>query len=140
MTASSPSAGPLPRVFVVDDDLSAYRGLVRLLASAGYRVKPFASPQDFLDSPDRPSCDCLILDVRMPGMSGLDLQQRLIAAGWPPPIIFLTAHDDEEERTLALERGALAYLLKPADERSLLAAISRALERTQNERQGRDGE
>jgi FixJ family two-component response regulator len=125
-------------VLVVDDDVSSCRGLVRLLASAGHRARAFDSAREFWDCPERNQCGCLILDVRMPGESGLDLQERLNASGAHPPIIFLTAHDDEEARASALEGGALAYLLKPADERTLLSTINRALDRAQTEGQGRD--
>jgi FixJ family two-component response regulator len=112
----------------VDDDDSARSGLRRLLRSAGFRVTAFASAQDYLGyvSVEKPAV--LILDVRMPGMSGLDLQKWLRKNGVALPIIFLTAFEDPQARKEAMAAGASAFLHKPVDEEVLFAAIKRALE------------
>jgi FixJ family two-component response regulator len=114
------------RVYVVDDDPSALSALGRLLKSAGFKVNLFSSPQDFLDlelvEPDA----VIILDVRMPRISGLELQKRLRTTGVTPPIIFLTAFEDPQARREALECGAVAFLQKPVDEEVLFEAIKKA--------------
>jgi FixJ family two-component response regulator len=89
----------------------------------------FASAEEFLRSGRLPGTGCLILDVRMPGMSGLDLQEQLIASDTPIPIIFITAHRDEATRARALERGAVDFLRKPFNDEALLDAIARATRR-----------
>jgi len=123
-------------VFVVDDDESVRGSLKRLIRSLGLAVETFASAEDFLSSPHRLAADCLILDIRMPGMSGIDLQQRLAQAGSRIPIIFISAHDDQEARLRAMKGGAVAFLQKPFEEEDLLEAICAALwrrkARTQN--------
>jgi FixJ family two-component response regulator len=90
-------------------------------------VKVFASAEEFLTSDRLPDTDCLILDVRMPGMNGLELQRRLAASHMSIPVIFITAHGDEETRVRALNGGAVEYLLKPFSEEALLNAIDAAL-------------
>jgi FixJ family two-component response regulator len=113
-------------VFVVDDDPSVRRGLTRLLRSGGLNAEAFASAEDFLR---RAACDCpccLVLDVRMPGMTGLELQQRL-AQRARIPIVFITAHDDPETRGRAMDAGALDYLTKPFEDEALLDAVHSAL-------------
>ena len=117
-----------PRISVVDDDESVRRALGNLLSSVGYQVELFASAEEFLNAGHLHDTDCLILDVRMPGMSGLELQQRLAATNYLIPIIFITAHaSDEEARRRALEAGALDFLLKPFSEESLLNAVRAAM-------------
>ena len=114
------------RVYVVDDDASARRALGRLLRSAGFRAKLFPSSQAFLDGgPVEPGA-VMILDVRMPGISGLELQKRLRTAGETLPIIFLTAFEDPRARNEALKDGAAAFLQKPVDEEVLFEAIREA--------------
>jgi two-component system response regulator FixJ len=114
------------RVYVVDDDLSSRSALGRLLKSAGFRVKVFASAQEFLDfDPVEPGA-LMILDVRMPGLNGLELQKRLVDRGETLPIIFLTAFEDPQARRVAFQRGALAFLQKPVDEKVLFEAIKEA--------------
>lgn len=114
------------RVYVVDDDSSARSALGRLLKSAGFRVKTFASAQEFLDCGRVESNAVMILDVRMPGTSGLELQKRLTNRGGTLPIIFLTAFEDPGARSEALERGAVAFLQKPVDEQVLFEALKKA--------------
>jgi FixJ family two-component response regulator len=114
------------RVYVVDDDLSSRSALGRLLKSAGFPVKLFASAQEFLDfDPVEPEA-VMILDVRMPGLNGLELQKRLMDSGETLPIIFLTAFEDPQARRAALQRGAVAFLQKPVDEKVLFEAIKEA--------------
>ena len=114
------------RVYVVDDDLSSRSALGRLLKSAGFLAETFASAQEFLDhGPVEPEA-VMILDVRMPGISGLELQKRLTASGKTPPIIFLTAFEDSQARRSALQSGAVAFLQKPVDEKVLFEAIQEA--------------
>ncbi len=110
-------------VFIVDDDNSVRRSLGRLLKAAGYNVKTFETAQSFLDSFQDGEPTCLVLDVRMPRMSGLALQKRLIELGFKVPIIFMTAHDDSESRDQAMNAGAVAFLRKPFEEQVLLDAI-----------------
>ena len=114
------------RVYVVDDDPSSRSALGRLLKSAGFQVKLFASAQEFLDfDPVEPEA-VMILDVRMPGLNGLELQKRLMDRGETLPIIFLTAFEDPQARRAALQRGAVAFLQKPVDEKVLFEAIMKA--------------
>jgi FixJ family two-component response regulator len=126
-----------PIVFVVDDDESVREALASLLRSAGRRVETFASAKTFLESnlPDVPSC--LVLDVRMPGLSGLDLQKRLTEINTQVPIIFITAHGDIPTSVRAIKAGAVEFLTKPFRDEDLLSAIQEALERDANARQQR---
>jgi|WetSurMetagenome_2_1015567.scaffolds.fasta_scaffold353218_2 FixJ family two-component response regulator len=114
------------RIYVVDDDSSARRALGRLLKSAGFPVKLFASAQELLDSGPVEAEAMIILDVRMPGINGLELQKRLTAGGKAWPIIFLTAFEDPRARSEALKHGAVAFLRKPVDEEVLFEAIRKA--------------
>ncbi len=114
------------RVYVVDDDASTRQALGRLLKSAGFEVKLYASAQEFLDSGAVEPEAVIILDVRMPGISGLELQKRLTYRGGKLPIIFLTAFEDPQARQEALKHGAVAFLQKPVDEMVLFGAISKA--------------
>ncbi|HJN44610.1 MAG: DNA-binding response regulator [Acidobacteria bacterium] len=118
-----------PMVFVVDDDRSVRRSVVRLLETAGLLVEGFPSAEAFLERerPDGPGC--VVLDVRMPGISGLELQRRLTAAGWSTPVVFITGHGDVPMSVEAMKDGAVDFLLKPFDDESLLAAIDRAIAR-----------
>ena len=115
-----------PSIYVVDDDESARTGLWRLLRSVGFRVKTFVSAQEFLDHGQVENGALLVLDVRMPGISGLELQKILSARGSKLPIIFLTAFEDPQARSEALKAGSIAFLQKPVDEETLLEAIKRA--------------
>jgi len=116
-----------PMVFVVDDDPSVRRSLTRLLASAGYTVEAFASAKEFLAREPYAGPCCLVLDVRMPGLSGLELQETLAAAGRRMSIVFVTGHVDVPMSVRAMKRGAADLLTKPVDDKVLLAAIQRAL-------------
>ena len=116
-------------VFVVDDDVPMRESLKNLIRSVGLRVELFASAQEFLRSkrPDRPSC--LVLDVRLPGLSGLDLQRRTGDAGIEIPIVFITGHGDIPMSVRAMKAGAVEFLTKPFRDQDLLDAIQQALER-----------
>ena len=114
-------------ISIVDDDESMREALQSLLRSVGFRAETFASAEQFLQSDQIENTACLILDVRMPGMSGLELQRRLIATQCRIPIVFVTAHGDEEARSRALQEGAVEFLLKPFSEEALLNAIQVAL-------------
>jgi FixJ family two-component response regulator len=113
---------------VVDDNTSVREALRSLLTSVGYRVEVFASAEDFLQSGDLQHTACLILDMRMPGMSGVELQRQMAAANSRIPILFVTAHDDEAARAGALQTGVVGCLRKPFSEKALLAAVSSAFE------------
>jgi len=118
----------VPFISVVDDDDSVRESLQALIRSVGFRVKVFPSAEEFLRSEHLLNTDCLILDVRMPGMSGLELQGELKSRHVEVPIIFMTAHEsDEEVRARALRNGAVEYLIKPVSETVLLNAVDSAL-------------
>ena len=117
------------RVFIIDDDLSVRKGLERLLRSVGYPVEAFASAADFLDRAVFPSVCCIILDVRMPEVNGLDLQARLMDSGCELPIIFLTGYGNIPMSVQAMKQGAVDFLTKPVDEEKLLEAVQNALAR-----------
>lgn len=118
-----------PLVAVVDDDFSVRESLESLIRSAGMKVRVFASAEQFLNSLDVSDAKCLVLDVRMPGMSGTQLHRHLLSKAFKVPVIFVTAHaSDQETREQALSDGALAYLIKPLHKSELLDAIFTALE------------
>ena len=125
---------PRALVVVVDDDASVRRGLERLLRSAGYAVETFASARAFLDRGDYGRASCLVLDVRMPGQSGLDLQNVLVTAGYDIPILFITGHGDVAMAVQAIKAGAVDFLAKPFDDGVFLEAVHQA---TTKPRQGR---
>ena len=116
-------------VAVVEDDESYRVALQRLLKSAGLSVLAFASAEDFLNSGQQRETGCLIADIRMPGMSGLDLQVRLNTEQCPIPTVFITAHGDEKMRLQAMRGGAVKFLAKPFDGAILLEAVREALDR-----------
>jgi FixJ family two-component response regulator len=120
-------------ISVVDDDDSVRESLSGLIRSVGLKVTVFASAEEFLNSDRLADTDCLILDVRMPGMNGLELQRHLAANHHAIPVIFITAHGDEEARVRALNGGAVEYLLKPFSEEALLRAIDTALKSNDGE-------
>ena len=115
-------------VFIVDDDPSIRRSLERLVRADGYRVQTFVSAREFLERADMKKPDCLVVDVRMPGQSGLDLQQVLETAGSTVPIIFITGHADGPLAEQALRAGAVELLAKPFDGEILLDAVRRAID------------
>jgi FixJ family two-component response regulator len=114
-------------VAVVEDDESFRAALQRLLKSGGYSVRSFGSAEDFLNSGQQQKTGCLIADIRMPGMSGLDLQAKLNADHCPIPTIFITAHGDEKLRLQAMRGGAVKFLAKPFDGAILLEGVRAAL-------------
>jgi FixJ family two-component response regulator len=115
-------------VAVVEDDESYRFAIERLLRSEGFSVQTFACAEDFLDSGRQRETGCLIADIRMPGMSGLDLQAKLNEDHCPIPIIFITAHGDEQMRLQAMRGGAVKFLAKPFDAAVLLEGVRAALE------------
>jgi FixJ family two-component response regulator len=115
-------------ISIVDDDESIREALESLVKSMGHRAEAFATAEEFLNSDRRQDTACLVLDVRMPGMSGLELQRQLAAANGPIPIIFITAHDDEQARAQALKAGAVDFLRKPFSEEALLNGVRSAVE------------
>ena len=121
-------------VFVIDDDPSMRGALEDLIGSVGLQVRPFASPQDFLQSklPDAPSC--LVLDVRLPGMSGLAFQKEFARLGITLPVIFITGHGDIPMSVRAMKAGAVEFLTKPFHDQDLLDAIHIAIERDRERR------
>ncbi len=114
-------------IFIVDDDAPVRQALSRLLRSYGFDVFAYASAQDFLDSVSPDEQGCLILDVKMPGMNGLELQEKLRSSGRSLPIIFITAYDDPLDREKALANGAVTFLQKPLNDKVLLEAVQSAL-------------
>src|SRR5881396_3665530 len=116
-------------VFVVDDDPSVRRSTERLIRSAGFKALTFTSAREFLASPRPEGPGCLVLDVRMPGLSGLDLQRELAQSGIHIPIIFITAHGDIPMSVRAMKAGAAEFLTKPFRGRSLLDAVRASIER-----------
>ena len=128
---------PTPTVFVIDDDSSIRTAVERLVVSAGFHCETFASADDYLQAAREDVPGCLILDVRMPGSSGLDLQHALKESGHERPIIFLTAHADVPVTLIAMKGGALELLTKPPDPEELLEAVRHAIDRDTVERAGR---
>jgi len=122
---------PIAAVRVVDDDTSVREALGGLLRSAGFAVETFASAQEFLARPPSDLPGCLVLDVRLPGLSGLDLQQRMAELNIEMPIVFITGHGDVPTSVRAMKAGAVEFLTKPFGERDLLDAIRQAIDRDQ---------
>ena len=116
-----------PTVHIVDDDPSARRGLTRLIRAIGWRTEPFASATDFLESGRRDGPGCIVLDVRMPEMTGPELQEELCKSDYCMPIIFLSAHGDVPTTAGTMKRGAVDFLTKPVDRDDLQNAIRAAL-------------
>ena len=114
-------------IFIVDDDESVRRAVKRLIKVAGFKAKTFGSAREFIDSGHYQSAGVLVLDVRMPGMNGLELQKYLTDSASDMPIIFITAHEDIQARRKALEAGAIDFIKKPFEDQTLLDGIQRAL-------------
>jgi len=131
----------LPRsdavIAIVDDDLSAREGLSSLIRSTGLQVETFASAPEFLARPTAETPSCLVLDLQLPGLSGLDLQKQMAESGVEIPIVFLTGHGDIPASVKAMKAGAVEFLTKPFDEQELLRAIQEAIERDRRTRQQR---
>jgi len=121
-------------VFVVDDDLSVRRSIQGLLKTVGLRSELFASTQEFLGRPAAKGPSCLVLDVQLPGLSGIDFQRQLALAGVEIPIIFITAHGDIPMSVKAMKSGAVEFLTKPFNDQDLLDAVQQALERDRTRR------
>ena len=120
-------ASETPSVFVVDDDGSVRTAIARLMRSIGVDVSLFASAEDFLDSYDESRPGCLVLDLDMPGMDGLAVQQALAARESALPVVFLTGHGSVPASVLAMKRGAVDFLVKPVDDTQLIAAVRAAV-------------
>jgi len=134
-SAKSVGGTDQPIVFVVDDDASMRQALARLLQSVQLRVEVFASPQEFLQS-ERPNVpSCLVLDVRLPGLSGLDFQAELARADVRIPIVFITGHGDIPMSVRAMKAGAVDFLAKPFRDQDLLDAVTAAIQRDQKRRE-----
>jgi len=123
-------ANSTPVVFVVDDDISVRESLESLIRYEGWRPKIFACAQEFLEHPRLPVPSCLVLDLSLPGLDGLDLQKRVAAERSDIPIIFITGHGDVPKTVQAMKAGAVEFLTKPLDGEVLLTAIRHALERS----------
>ncbi|MCX5894090.1 MAG: response regulator transcription factor [Deltaproteobacteria bacterium] len=121
-------------VFIVDDDPSICAALARLFKSVGLPARSFAGPRDFLDQAPQLGPGCLVLDMRLPGLSGLDLQEELARAGIRLPVIFLTAHGSVPLSVKAMKAGAADFLEKPVEDQTLLDAVYQALERDRQAR------
>jgi FixJ family two-component response regulator len=117
----------VPVISIVDDDESVRIAMNSLVRSLGYIAHTFASAEDFLRSPRLNETSCLITDVQMPGMNGIELQTQLRAKGLRMPIVFITAYPDERTRARSLDAGAVCYLTKPFDEETLIGCLERAL-------------
>lgn len=115
-------------IAVVDDDASVCEALESLLKSIGFQTASFISARSFLDSPQFPNVSCVVLDVSMPNMDGLELQRHLVSTN-PIPIIFITAHRDEKTRERALRAGAISFLNKPFSDEALIASLHTALDK-----------
>ena len=116
-----------PVVFVIDDDESVSKSISRLMKSVGFNVRTFTSARDFLDQECQNLPGCLVLDVRMPGISGLELQQKLIDCSSRLPIILMSAHEDISAREQGLKAGAVEFLQKPFDDIDLIEKVNAAL-------------
>jgi FixJ family two-component response regulator len=128
---------PLPLVFIVDDDASVRTSLERLMKSVGLRAETFASSQAFLQRQRHEGPSCLVLDVRLPGLSSLSLQEALAAEGSMIPIIFITGHGNIPMSVRAMKAGAMDFLPKPVRSQDLLEAVQQAIAKAQQARQER---
>ena len=130
-------AESIPIITVVDDDPSVRRALSRLLAAEGYHVRPYSTPGEMLEAPPLAGPGCLLLDVRMPQVDGLHLQEILAANGVDQSIVFITGHGDVRSSVRAMKAGAIDFLLKPFTDEALLDAVRRALVRDAKQREAR---
>ena len=119
----------VPTVFIIDDDASVRKGLSRLLRSAGYTVETYPSAEEFLRREHFDGVGCIVLDVQMPGLSGMDLQEELSKADYHMPIIFVTGHGDIPMSVQAMKKGAVDFMTKPFDDKELLRAVENAIEK-----------
>jgi FixJ family two-component response regulator len=125
-----------PVIAIVDDDESVREALMSLMRALGYASEAYVSAEDFLKSGRLRRASCLIADIRMPGMTGLDLHRHLVASGNPIPTVLITAHYDEAGRTSALQAGVICYLAKPFNEEDLLGCLHSALGNGKNDGKG----
>lgn len=125
---SSSDAGCAPTVFIVDDDISVRESLAELVRISGWRAEAFGSAFEFLERPHASVPSCVVLDLRLPDLSGLELQRRIAAERSEMPVIFLTGHSDVPVAVQAMKAGAIEFFMKPFDDEELLTAIDRALE------------
>jgi FixJ family two-component response regulator len=128
---------PRGTVHLVDDDEALRRATVRLLSSCGFEVRAFGSADEFLQAYDPSAPGCLLLDMRMPGRSGIELQEHLIERGCVPQTVFLTGHGDVPTSVRAMKSGAIDFLEKPVQEEALVAALERAIARDEEDRRAR---
>jgi FixJ family two-component response regulator len=131
----NPRPGADAVIAIVDDDPSVRQGLERLIRSVGWKAETFASAQQFLACPRTEAPSCLVLDLQLPGLSGLDLQKRMAEVGLETPIVFLTGHGNIPASVQAMKAGAIEFLTKPVDEEHLLKAIQEAIEHDRRTRQ-----
>ena len=127
MWESQSSPAPSPFISIIDDDISVRQALDRLIRSLDHDVIAFSSANEFLRYPQFTQTACLILDVQMPGLSGIELQNVVSVLRRSIPIIFITAHHDDDIRSRAMAAGAIGYLEKPFDEQSLIQLLDQAL-------------
>ena len=123
----SPITALKPTVFIIDDDASVRKGLSRLLRSAGFEAETFATAEQFLEREHYDGIGCLVLDVRMPGISGIDLQDELSKADYSMPIVFITGHGNIPMGVQAMKKGAVDFLAKPFENEELLQAVREAI-------------
>ncbi len=128
---------PMETIFLVDDDPALRKALARVLREDGWTVEMFESAESFLARPEPHLRGCLVLDVTMPGLDGLELQRQLTRDGQPPPIVFLTGHGDIPMSVQAMKAGAADFLTKPVNAEALVRAIRSALDRDRSARQAR---
>jgi FixJ family two-component response regulator len=126
-------------VFIVDDDASVLKATTRVLRAAGFDARPFTSPLEYLEQFDPDAAGCLVLDLNMPGTTGLELQLSLAARGACPAIVFLSGHGDVQRSVEAMKAGAVEFLTKPVDAATLVGAVNAALEKDREERAARAG-
>jgi FixJ family two-component response regulator len=122
--------GPRPLIAIVVDDELFRHSIERLLKASGFRVEAFGSAEDLLQSGDAGGAACFVLDMRLPGMSGLDLQRQLNVREHQPSIVFVSAHDEPAMQTRVLRAGAIAFLKKPFEDTDLIEAIETAIKRS----------
>lgn len=127
-----------PMVFIVDDDKSVRKSLMRLIKSIDLQSQSFSSAQEYLDSPSYDGPACLVADVRMPGLSGLDLQEKLLETGRDLPTIFITGHGDIPMSVQAMKKGAVDFLTKPYNDQNILDAIQQAVKKGVKEKAASD--
>ena len=131
--------GDTPIVSIVDDDAAVLRSLARLLRASGFAVRTFPSPQAFLEQPDDGSCGCVLIDLSMPGLNGLQLQQALVDSGRASGIVFITGHGDIASSVQAMKAGAVDFLTKPFEDERLLDAVRSAIAKDSAARAARAG-